>query len=456
VTLAFGTDGVRGPADAFTDEWVAALGRAVGRILGPGPFILGRDTRASGPRIAGALATGLASVGCASHDLGVVPTPAVAWVAAAGGNPAAMVSASHNSWTDNGVKVFAAGGVKLGDRQQQELERALAAELAAAAVPGSGNHHGHGATDAVGPDAGDYVDHLVGSVGAGSLAGVTVVLDCGHGAASALAEAVFTRAGASTTVINASPDGHNINQACGSTDLSGLATATRRAGAAVGLAFDGDADRVLAVDEHGATVDGDQIIALLALDRHQRGALRGDAVVVTVMANLGLRLALAAAGVEVIETPVGDRHCLEALEAHGLTLGGEQSGHVIFRDLATTGDGLLTGLQLGELLARRGRPLSELAAAAMTRLPQVLVNVKLPAGTDRDAVLAGIAGPVADAEARLGATGRVLVRASGTEPLVRVMVEATDADHAQAEADRIAAAVDRVASDVARRQSPAV
>jgi phosphoglucosamine mutase len=250
---------------------------------------------------------------------------------------------------------------------------------------------------------------------------------------------VFGDLGASVTVINAEPTGRNINEGCGSTHLGPLADTVVRVGADVGLALDGDADRVLAVDGSGSTVDGDQIIAMLALDRHRRGELVGPAVVVTVMANLGFRLAMVEAGIEVVETPVGDRHCLAALEQRGLVLGGEQSGHVILRDLATTGDGMLSGVQIADLVSRTGRTLADLAASAMTRVPQVLRNVEVRG--DREDLMAAIA-PVVDAEAaRLGSTGRILVRASGTEPLVRVMVEATDAAVAREVASRLVSVV---------------
>ena len=367
-------------------------------------------------------------------DLGVAPTPAVAWVAARDGVPGAVVSASHNPWGDNGIKVFAPGGTKLDDDTEARLADALTVQLSTDPIAG-----GSGSVRD-GDDALDrYVDHLVASVSGRSLAGLSVVLDCANGAASDLAPRVFEGLGASVTVINAEPTGRNINEGCGSTHLGPLADTVVRVGADVGLAFDGDADRVLAVDGLGSTVDGDQIIAMLALDRHRRGDLVGPAVVVTVMANLGFRLAMVEAGIEVVETPVGDRHCLAALEQRGLVLGGEQSGHVILRDLATTGDGMLSGVQIADLVRRTGRTLADLAASAMTRVPQVLRNVEVRG--DREDLMAAIA-PVVDAEAaRLGSTGRILVRASGTEPLVRVMVEATDAAVAREVASRLVSVV---------------
>lgn len=449
--LAFGTDGVRGPESEFTASWVRALGAAAAAVLGPATFVVGRDTRASGARIAADLSAGLACAGATVHDLGVAPTPAVAWIAARDGVPAAVVSASHNPYDDNGVKFFAAGGGKLDDATEQRLSAALADALADPSVGGeSGGAPGSGEV------AGDlswradalaaYRDHLVGSLGGRTLGGLRVVLDCANGAASELAADVFTSAGAGVTVVHADPDGTNINAGCGSTHLDVVAAAVVANGADVGLAFDGDADRVLAVDATGAVVDGDQIIAMLALDRHRRGVLAGDAVVVTVMANLGLRLAMESAGIAVVETPVGDRHCLAELERRGLVLGGEQSGHIILADVATTGDGMLSGLAVVDLMARTGTALADLARSAMTRLPQVLRNVVVHA--DRGAVMAAVAADIDAQQARLGSTGRVLVRPSGTEPLVRVMVEAPDVAVADEVATELVGAITAAAGGV--------
>lgn len=457
--LEFGTDGVRGPVGSFTRPWVVALGWAAADVVGPGTFIIGRDTRASGPDIATWLSEGLRSGGCDVVDLGVAPTPAVAWAAARAGAPAAMVSASHNPWTDNGVKVFAPGGLKLDDLTEQRVSQRLAERLAGApddATPGAPDGVptvastagvGAGADDAGAlreSTLADYVDHVVGSLDGRNLSGLSVVLDCANGAATDLAPAVFERLGASVTVMHAAPDGRNINAGCGSTHMDDVRAAVVARGADLGLALDGDADRVLAVDATGAIVDGDQIIAMLALDRFSRGALPGDAVVVTVMSNLGLRLAMADAGIAVVETPVGDRHCLAALELHGLVLGGEQSGHVILRDLATTGDGTLSGVHLADVMARTGTSLADLARNAMTRLPQVLLNVEVHA--ERSVVMDAIADEVAVQQAILGNTGRILVRPSGTEPLVRVMVEAPDAEVASSVAAHLAEVIVAVAS----------
>jgi phosphoglucosamine mutase len=446
MTLRFGTDGVRGHADELTDDLVVALGRAAGRVLAGAlrtspseRFVIGRDTRMSGPRIESALVAGLASEGVGAEVIGVAPTPAVAWIAAARGVPAAMISASHNRYEDNGIKFFQAGGRKLSDEVEELLEEAVD-ELAGTETP-----------DQVAlppsPGAGDlerYELAVAATVDSGSLAGRRVVIDCANGAAFEVAPRVLTRLGAAVEVLNAEPDGRNINDGCGSTHPDALAEAVVRTGAEVGLAFDGDADRVLAVDETGALVDGDHLIAICARDLRDRGRLQHETVVVTVMTNLGFRLAMAADGINVVETGVGDRYVLEALENGGFSLGGEQSGHVIFRDLATTGDGLLTGLQLLDALARARRPLSQLAAAAMTRLPQVLRNVTV--ARREPGLLDALAPDIAAAEAELGDHGRVLVRASGTEPLVRVMVEAPDESQAEATAARLVGAVERVAN----------
>jgi len=442
VPLEFGTDGVRGLANAeLTPELVLALGRAAARILG-GPFLVGRDTRLSGPMLQAAFSAGAASEGVSVVDLGVLPTPGVAFVSAGWTAPGAVISASHNPFPDNGVKLFAAGGRKLTDAEEQTLEDELRRVVA-----GEGDARPTGAgvgrleRDPAAREA--YAAHLVASLEGRTLEDLTVVLDCGHGAASVVAPQVVRMAGATVHDLGVDPDGTNVNDGSGSTDLTALRKAVIDHGADAGLAFDGDADRVLAVDGEGGVVDGDHLIALCALDLRERGRLKDDTVVVTVMTNLGLRRAMDAAGIAVHETPVGDRHVLAALDAGGWSLGGEQSGHLIFRSLATTGDGILTGLQLLDLLARRRKPLAELGAAAMTRLPQVLRNVRLVARPDGD--VAELLAPAVGAEqARLGADGRVLVRPSGTEAMVRVMVEAPTLDQAEDVAARLAAEVTRV------------
>ena len=443
MTLSFGTDGVRGVANTeLTTELALALGRATARVLGPTPsVVVGRDTRRSGPMLEAAFVAGLAAEGVDALLLGVAPTPAVAWVSADAGIPGAVVSASHNPFGDNGIKLFARGGRKLPDAVEAAIEAVVDEAL-----------HGLAPDPPTGADVGsvlaipDHVDAwlaaVAGSVEGRRLDGLRLVLDCANGAASGLAAELFDGLGADVSVLDASPDGTNINEGCGAAHPRRLARAVVDEGAALGLAFDGDADRCIAVDAAGEVVDGDQQLALLALDRRSRGALAHDTVVVTVMTNLGFRQAMAREGITVLDTAVGDRYVLEALEVGGFVLGGEQSGHVIQRDLATTGDGLLSGLAVADVVVRTGRPLADLASV-MVRLPQVLVNVRLPvAATELDAVIEGARPAVAAAEAELGDTGRVLLRRSGTEPLVRVMVEAQSAAQAGSVAAGIAAAVE--------------
>ena len=443
MTLSFGTDGVRGDARSeLTPEFVEALGRAAAEVLGAERLAVGRDTRASGPELADALCRGVRRAGGSAVDLGVLPTPAVARWCACENVAGAMVSASHNPWHDNGVKLFAPGGRKLSDEAQHDIERRLAdvggpARPVEASAPASADQWS---------DCGDlarrrHLETVVASIEGRDLEGLRVVVDGANGAAHSSGPQCLRDLGAEVEAIHADPDGYNINDGCGSLYPADLQAEVVVSGADAGLAFDGDADRVLAVDHSGALVDGDQILAMCALDRTRRGRLAGAAVVVTVMSNLGLRRAMAAHSIGVVETPVGDRHVLGALEDRGLVLGGEQSGHVIFRDLATTGDGLLTAVQLLDTVKRSGRNLRDLAAAAMTRMPQVLIGIPLPDASPSDNLDATLA-PIAAASAgRLGDAGRVLVRLSGTEPLVRVMVEATDLDTARAEADHLSARV---------------
>lgn len=436
MTLRFGTDGVRGHADELTPELVTALGRAAARVLGHGPVVIGRDTRISGPRLEADLAAGLVAEGLAVDNVGVVPTPAVAHASAVRAVTGAMISASHNAFGDNGIKFFAPGGRKLSD----EVEEALEAELDRILhEPGAVPQVTGGAED---PTVGAaWVDAVVASVPDRALAGLRLVIDCANGAASAWAPTALERLGATVEVIHATPDGTNINAGCGSTHPGDLQARVVASGADAGLAFDGDADRVLGVDHTGALVDGDHLIAICALDRHHRGLLVEDTVVVTVMTNLGFRLAMEEHGIRVEETAVGDRYVLEALARGGWSLGGEQSGHVIFPDLATTGDGLLTGVQVLAAAQAAGQRLAE-AAAVMTSLPQVLVNVRV--AERRPDIASVIAASIAEVEADLGHRGRVLIRASGTEPLIRVMVEADDDAVADRAAARLVAAVEAV------------
>jgi phosphoglucosamine mutase len=425
VGLRFGTDGVRGVANTeLTPEFALALGRAAAEVIPGDRIVVGRDTRRSGLLIESGLAAGFASAGVEVERLGVVPTPAVAYVAQREGVAGAMISASHNPFPDNGIKLFGPGGRKLDDGVEERIEQALAAPAGFRPV-----------AEAVGtlvdrPDeVGAYADHLVGVLAGRELRGLRIAVDCANGAAWALGPHVFERVGADVTAVGNQPDGANINASCGATHPTALAQLVAGGGFDLGIAFDGDADRCIAVDATGTIVDGDHIIAICALDLRARDALVHDTVVVTVMTNLGFRQAMDRRGITVVETAVGDRYVLEAIEAGGHVLGGEQSGHVIFRDHATTGDGILTGLVLADIVHRAGRPLAELADAAMTRLPQVLVNLRVE-GSAADAVQAAMPS-VQAAEAELGTRGRVLVRASGTEPLVRVMVEAPTAEEAE-------------------------
>jgi phosphoglucosamine mutase len=397
--------------------------------------IVGRDPRASGEFLAAATIAGLASAGVDVLDAGVLPTPAIAFlIADSGADLGVMLSASHNAMPDNGIKFFARGGHKLAD----ELEDAIEARLNEPWDRPTGAGVGRVRPLQGGPAS--YIKHLMAALPHG-LDGLHVVLDAAHGAASEVAPEAFRVAGARVTVIGCEPDGLNINDGYGSTHLGNLQKAVVDAGADLGIALDGDADRCLAVDARGADVDGDQIMAILSLALRERGALAHDTLVATVMSNLGMLQALEREGIAVRQTAVGDRYVLEEMKAGALSLGGEQSGHVIFLDHGTTGDGTLTGLMLASRLAQTGRSLEDLAAV-MRRLPQVLINVE---GVDKGGVEANeaVQSAVRAAEIELAGIGRVLLRKSGTEPMVRVMVEADDASRAQAVAQRLADVVAR-------------
>ena len=443
----FGTDGVRGLANAdITVELSLQLAQAAAVVLGKGRIadgrrasgrrpvaVVARDPRISGEFIVAAVSAGLASSGVDVLDAGVIPTPALAFlVGDIRADFGVMVSASHNPAPDNGIKFFATGGTKLPDVVEDRIEAALGEKnLAPTGVEVGRIRRFADAEDR-------YVLHLLGAM-TERLDGLHVVLDCAHGAAAGVAPQVFTDAGARVTVIGADPDGTNINDGVGSTYLDGLAAAVLSHGADLGIAHDGDADRCLAVDAHGTVIDGDQIMAILAVSMKSKGTLTDDTLVATVMSNLGLKVAMREHGIRMLETKVGDRYVLEALGEHGLALGGEQSGHVIMSAWATTGDGILTGLSVMGEMARTGKTLAELASV-MTVYPQIMINVK---GVDHHALGANeaVAAAVADAEARLGDSGRVLLRPSGTEPLVRVMVEATDQPTADAIAHELASVV---------------
>ena len=434
----FGTDGVRGVANRdLTPDLVLALGRAAGRVLTSSDerrVVVGRDTRISGPMLEAALVAGLCSAGANVATIGIAPTPAVAYLTKAGHAAAgAVISASHNPVEDNGIKFFTADGVKLGEDVEKEIERVLedpSASLASGSAIGT-IESWDGASDL-------YVDHLLHSVPQ-PLGGLRVVLDCAYGAAWRIGPRAFREAGAEVASLHAEADGSRINVDCGSTNMAELARAVREEGADVGFAFDGDADRVLAVDELGAEVDGDRLLGMMALRWKQEGRLPGNSVVATVMANLGFKRALEQRGVDVISAPVGDKHVAAAMAEHGSVLGGEQSGHLIFGTHATTGDGILTALQAAELLVTSNEPMSELAHF-YEPFPQVLLNVRV---ADKSGLESAepIWEAVEVAEKGLGAEGRVLVRASGTEPVVRVMVEAADASVARSTADSLAETV---------------
>jgi phosphoglucosamine mutase len=439
----FGTDGVRGLANAdLTPELALAVASAAVRVLVAHDAthrplaVVGRDPRASGEMLEAAVIAGLTSAGADVLRVGVLPTPAVAFLTGSyGADLGVMLSASHNPMPDNGVKLFAAGGQKLPDDIEAEIEDAVDA---GPSTRPTGADVGR-VRDAADADE-RYLAHLLSAVGV-DLRGLHVVVDCANGAASVLAPELYRRAGAKVTAIAAEPDGLNINDGVGSTHLDGLVAAVLEQGADLGIAHDGDADRCLAVGADGSLVDGDQILALCALDLRDQGQLRSNTVVATVMSNLGFFHAMRAAGIDVVTTAVGDRYVLEALRASDLALGGEQSGHVVFTDSATTGDGLLTALRIMAGVATAGKPLTELAAV-VKRLPQILINVQV---ADKEAVAASSAvqASVADAAAELGDDGRILLRPSGTEQLVRVMVEA----RSQQDADRIAQRVAAVVAD---------
>ncbi len=443
----FGTDGVRGLANGLlTAELALDLSVAAAHVLGEAGAlrgsarhggrpvaVVGRDTRASGEFLEAAVVAGLASAGVDVLLLGVLPTPATAYLTAAlNADLGVMLSASHNPMPDNGIKFLARGGVKLDDAIEVAIEQRLREPWNRPTGVGVGRVRPYDAA------LDDYVAHLVGTLPR-RLEGINVVLDCAHGAAFRAGPMALRQAGAEVVEISAEPDGCNINDGCGSTHPEELQKAVVAHGADVGFALDGDADRCMGVDHGGNVVDGDQIMAVLALAMRDTGALRADTVVATVMSNLGFVQALRGEGVGVLQTKVGDRYVLEAMKASGYTLGGEQSGHVIMSEFATTGDGILTALHVLARMSEKQASLAELASV-MTRLPQVLVNVPEvdKARADEDPV---VATAVAEAEAELGESGRVLLRPSGTEPLVRVMVEAVSVDHAQTVAERLAGVV---------------
>jgi phosphoglucosamine mutase len=440
----FGTDGVRGLAnDELTADLALHLAQAASQVLTQGRHadevrregrkpraIVARDPRISGEFLAAAVSAGLAGSGIDVLDAGILPTPAAAFlVKDIRADFGVMISASHNKAADNGIKFFSFGGTKLPDVVEERIEKALAGPTLLPTGGGVGRIRRFA-------DAEDrYVLHLLATMDV-SLAGLHIVIDCANGAAAGISPRVFNDAGARVTVIGSDPDGLNINEGCGSTDLDLLRATVLEVGADIGIAHDGDADRCLAIDAEGNVIDGDHIMAILAVSMNDRGTLKDSTVVATVMSNLGLDIALQRHGITLRRSAVGDRYVLEDMESGSYNFGGEQSGHIIFADHSTTGDGLLTGLHLAAEMARTGKTIAELATV-MTALPQILVNVtgvdhtKLSADTDIQALQAEL-------EAELGDTGRILLRPSGTEPLVRVMVEAATQAHAESVANRLA------------------
>lgn len=432
--IKFGTDGVRGVAnDGLTPEMALRLGLAGARLFG-GPILVGRDTRLSGGMLSDALAAGAASGGASVLELGVLPTPGVAALASKlGASAGAVVSASHNPYPDNGIKFFSGEGRKLATDTEAELERLTGEE---GPRPTGGDV---GAAEPVEDAAGLYAEHVLGRLRPRA-EGMKVLLDCAHGAAYEVAPLAFFGVGADLSMVGNEPDGTNINEGFGSTHVEKLEVG----GNDVAFAFDGDADRVLAVDEMGNVVDGDRILAILARDLHERGALRSG-VVVTVMSNLGFFKAMDGLGIAYEVTPVGDRHVAEAMRRSGASLGGEQSGHVILSEYATTGDGLVTALAVLDVMTRSGKPLSELARV-MEQYPQSLINVRVGGSAPDVAGNGAVKEAVASSEKRLGTQGRILLRPSGTEPVVRVMVEHEDAAVCREVCEEVAAVVDETAS----------
>lgn len=430
--IRFGTDGVRGVAfEQLTLDYVTRLGYVAARRLAGATVLVGRDTRESGEQLAVALVSGLIAGGSRVEYLGMMPTPAIAHLAQANGCAAAAITASHNPYRDNGVKLFSVGGTKLTD----EVQAAIEADLESLAIPAITQIDSLERVDR----SRSYVDHVVSSIAPRTLEGVTVVIDCANGAMSEVAPLVLAELGANVIAIHDEPNGRNINDGCGATHPETLSEAVRLHSADLGLAFDGDGDRVIAVDHVGNVVDGDQMIALIALDLATRGELDPRSVVVTVMSNAGFHSAMRDARIDVHTTPVGDRSVLAAMESTGSVVGGEQSGHIILRAHATTGDGLLAGVVVVDLVRRANTPLERLAVEAMIPLPQHLVNVKVERSVPDVAVVC--APDVENAQRQLNGVGRVLLRASGTEPLVRVMVEASTDDDARQIASELADAV---------------
>jgi phosphoglucosamine mutase len=432
----FGTDGVRGEAGSeLTADLALEIGRAAGSHLRGGPVVVGQDTRRSSSMLSAALQAGFHSAGIDTIDVGVLPSGGISYLTAKGpATMGAIVSASHNPAEDNGIKLLAARGTKLPEGVERELEERMRAAGWQAAVGAS-----IGYRSASSEGYREYLDHLL-TVSRYSLNGLELAVDCANGAAYQAAPELLERLSAGLEVFNAEPNGTNINLGCGATSPEFL---VEHAAGRLGLAFDGDADRLIAVDEDGVVANGDVIMAVIARHLKEQGRLTKDTVVTTVMSNLGFRKSMEEAGIAMVETPVGDRHVMDALIEHKALLGGEQSGHIIFTDTAQTGDGLLTAVQLLNVVAGTGKDLRQLRAEAITEFPQVLVNVRVDRSIDIDG-MDFLWDEVSNVEQELGSDGRVLVRSSGTEPLIRIMVEAPSQDLASSYADRIAGALKEI------------
>tara|TARA_Y100000768_G_scaffold15428_2_gene10733 strand:- start:987 stop:2312 length:1326 start_codon:yes stop_codon:yes gene_type:complete len=433
MTLSFGTDGVRGPAPEILDQrFVTCLAVAATEILSADRWIVGRDTRESGPALSEAMLSAINHAGISAVDCGVIPTPTIAYLSKIENSGGVVVSASHNTWTDNGVKIFAPGGRKLFDQEQELIEKKLNELLSdTTAIPErrSDSIQHPNPTE-------DWMKSIAEAIENRSLDGAHVVIDCANGSASHIAGPLFRGLGAKVDLINAEPDGRNINQDCGSTHTESLSKIVQSAGADIGLALDGDADRLIAIASNGELIDGDRQLCMFAADLDSQDMLLNRSVVITVMSNFGLRQAMRQSDITTIEVPVGDRNVLSRLDDGEADLGGEQSGHLIFRKHATTGDGLLSGVLLTDLILRRGNNSAALASEAMQQFPQILLNV--PVASKSFTITTDIQKEIEITEERLGDNGRVLVRPSGTEAVIRVMVEAVDETLAYGEAQRLA------------------
>lgn len=442
--LKFGTDGVRGEfGTELTTSYVAALARAAAKVLRCQLVVIGRDTRESGPALETAIAQSFSELGIEVHLMGVAPTPAIAFAAASSDVVSLAITASHNLYTDNGVKIFGRGGRKLTDEQESQIELELAGELAGELAQEPAGEPEPVLSKNLAVSHPEYLQRycaaLIASLPKNALAKLHIALDCANGAMSEVASVVFVALGAKVSTINNSPNGTNINHQCGATNPAELIETVKKVKADLGVAFDGDGDRLIAIDDVGSIVDGDHLIAISAQDMKRMGTLRNNKVAVTVMTNIGFHQAMQKSAIEVITTPVGDRSVLIAIQENDLSLGGEQSGHIIYHDLATTGDGLLAAIRLSALIASSAQLFSQIANNAMTSFPQVLKNIRVAKLADNVAQI--FATEIAAAEKILADNGRVLVRSSGTEPVVRVMVEARENDIAVSVANTLVAVI---------------